>query len=251
MYVNGWYARLFAALLLVGMGCQQRPGSAEGAGESSPGAAPDASSEAQVLRAGFLGLEEVYNSELMGPYDVLQHTAHHDSSRYIEPFIVAPEGEPFSTAEGITVTPHYSFDDAPSFDILVIPSTTNSLSSDLENEPLIRWLEQTAAQADYVVSVCSGAFLLAETGVLDGRQATTYPASQDHLAEQYPEVEVEHDVRLVVDDKFITSVGGAMSYEPGFYLVEALYSHDKAQDIANELVWDWDLDEVPHIIAGS
>jgi len=80
----------------------------------------------RVLNAAFVCVEGVYNSELMAPYDVLQHSFYRDSTNYIRCFIVTPDGQPFTTFEGIRITPDYSFENAPPVDILVIPSTKTS-----------------------------------------------------------------------------------------------------------------------------
>ena len=80
----------------------------------------------RVLNAAFVCVEDVDNSELMAPYDVLQHSFYRDSTSYIRCFIVTPDGEPFTTFEGIRITPDYSFENAPPVDILVIPSTKTS-----------------------------------------------------------------------------------------------------------------------------
>ena len=202
-----------------------------------------------VLTAGFVGLETVYNSELMAPYDILQHSVFRDSLNYVETFVVSPDGQPFTTFEGITITPHYSFADAPPIDILVLPSTGGSMSADLENEAFMTWLKPAVEQAQYVITVCDGAFPLAATGALDGRRATTFPADRDRLAEMFPNVEVLYDANFVVDGKFITSVGGALSYEPALYLVEALYGPEHARRTARGLVLDWDVSQIPHLIA--
>ena len=148
-----------------------------GAAQSeSPAASADAQetvSPGGVLTAGFVGIETVYNSELMAPYDVLQHSVFRDSVNYIETFIVSPDGQPFTTFEGITIMPHYSFDDAPPIDILVIPSTGGSMTADLENEALMTWLKEAVERARYVITVCDGAFPLAATGALDGRASSS------------------------------------------------------------------------------
>jgi transcriptional regulator GlxA family with amidase domain len=208
---------------------------------------PDKGDEG-VLNAAFVCVGGVYNSELMAPYDVLQHSVFRDSLNYIECFVVSPDGRPFATFEGIEVRPHYSFDNAPPIDILVIPSTEGSMSRDLEDERYMDWISRTVETASYVITICDGAFPLAATGALDGRSATTFPSDRDRLAEMYGGVDVRHDVRLVVDGKFITSVGGAMSYEPAFYLVELLYGREHAELTARGLVWDWDLESVPRLI---
>jgi transcriptional regulator GlxA family with amidase domain len=201
-----------------------------------------------VQRAAFLCVDGVYNSELMAPYDVLQHTVYRDPDNYIQCFIVSPDGKPFVTAEGITITPHHSFDDAPGVDILVIPSTETSMTGDLADARLMDWIDRTASRASWVITVCDGAFPLAATGALDDRSATTFPADREELQRRFNKVDVRADVRLVVDGKFITSVGGGMSYEPALYLVERLYGRASAERTARGLVWPWNLDAVPHLV---
>jgi len=218
--------------------------------ESTPPAPAEAAAKG-ILHAGFLGLETVFNSELMAPYDVLQHTRYRDAENYIEPFIVSPDGQPFTTFEGIKITPHFSFENAPPIDILVIPSTDNSMTADLHNERLMTWLKEAVAHARYVLTVCDGAFPLAATGALDGRKATTFPGDRDHFAEMFPGIDVQYDARFVVDGKYITSVGGGLSYEPAFYLVETLYGKAHADATAGGLVWDWDLAKVPHLVVAG
>ena len=88
------YLQFFLLLFL--MACDPAPHA------TPPQATPVVSkAEGTVLRAGFLALETVFNSELMAPYDVLHHSIFRDSENYIEPFIVTPDGKPFVTFEGI------------------------------------------------------------------------------------------------------------------------------------------------------
>lgn len=201
-----------------------------------------------ILTAAFVALDRVYNTELVAPYDVFEHTFYRDSTRFIAPFVVSPDGAPVTTFEGLQVAAHYSFDEAPAVDILVVPSTGNSLDADLENDRYLRWIEETARKADHVISVCYGAFPLVATGLLDGRQVTTFPDAQSRLAERFPAVTVRRDVRLVLDGKYITSVGGARSYEPALYLVDQLYGTETARSIAGGLVLPWNRDDIPHAV---
>ncbi|MEO0557670.1 MAG: DJ-1/PfpI family protein [Bacteroidota bacterium] len=202
----------------------------------------------RVRRAAFVVTETVYNSELMAPYDVFQHTIYRDEMDYIEPFVVSVDGGPVTTSEGLRVEAHYSYDDAPPVDIVVIPSTEGSMSRDLEDDAYMETLERMIEEAEWVITVCDGAFPLAKTGVLNGRQATTFPGDREALAMLFPEIEVREDVRLVVDGKYVTSVGGAMSYEPAFWLVERLWGAERVAGNAEGLVWPWDLETLPHIV---
>ena len=214
-----------------------------------PGAAAEpADGERRVLRAAFVVADGVYNSELMAPYDVFHHTVFRDSLDFIEPFVVSPDGGPVTTFEGLEVGAHHSFDSAPRADILVIPSTVGSMGRDLDDRAYMGYVRRAAESAAWVLTVCDGSFPLAATGRLDGRVATTFPGDRDAFADRFPEVNVRDDVRLVVDGKYITSVGGAMSYEPAFWLVEHLWDAERVAGNAEGLVWDWDAAAVPLLV---
>ncbi len=205
----------------------------------------------RVLSAGFVCVEKVYNSELMAPFDVLQHTIYRDPKNYIRGFIVTPDGKPFLTSEGIRITPDYSFADAPPIDILLIPSTETSMTADLENVIFMDWLKRAIQNAQHVITLCDGAFPLAATGALDGRTATTFPGDREEFAKRFPQIKVNFAANFVVDGKYITSVGGAASYEPALYLLEKLYSREHAVLTGKGLVIDWDLQKVPHLIVNE
>lgn len=214
---------------------------------TTAGIAQKEAQEKTVLQAAFVCLPGVYNSELMAPYDILQHSIYRDTLNYIACYVVTPDGKPFITSEGITIVPHYSFANAPDADILIIPSTEKSMSEDLQNVVYMNWIKNTAEQADYVMTLCDGAFPLAGTGLLDGRVATTFPGDRASFKEMFPAIQVR-ELNFVVDGKYITSVGGALSYEPALWLLEHLYSAENARRTAKGMVLDWQLSEIPHEI---
>ncbi len=202
----------------------------------------------RVRTAAFLAVDGVYNSELMAPYDIIHHSIFRDSLDYIAPFVVSPTGASVTTFEGLEIGAHHSFDSAPEIDILVIPSAVGSMSTDLEDEQFIAWIRETARRAEYVITLCDGAFPLAATGLLKGRETTTFPGDRDAFRAMFPDLTVHYDANFVVDGKFITSVGGALSYEPALYLLEALYSRSNAVETARGLVLDWAPETIPHIV---
>jgi transcriptional regulator GlxA family with amidase domain len=197
---------------------------------------------------GFLVLPGVYNSELMAPYDVLDHVRFRtkDAPRV---FTVAPKAGPLRTFEGLTLTPHYSFADAPPIDLLVVPSAEHNMDRDLEDAALIAWVRETGRKAKLVLSLCDGAFVLAKAGLLDGLEATTFPGDQDRFATMFPGVKLQRGVIFVHDGKAVTSVGGARSYDPAMYLVERLYGEDARAKIGEGLVLDWSRPAVKHRVA--
>ncbi|NNF02922.1 MAG: hypothetical protein HKN17_00540 [Rhodothermales bacterium] len=223
-------------------------GTTDGQRLTDPVAIRSVRRKGRVRRAGFVVTPGVYNSELMAPYDIFHHTIFRDDTAYIEPFVVSADGGPIMTFEGLTVDAHHSFESAPPIDILVIPSTVGSMDRDLGDEAFMTWLARAVDRAEWVVTLCDGSFPLAATGRLAGRTATTFPGDRDRFAEMFPEIEVRRDARFVVDGKFVTSVGGAMSYEPALWLVEHLYGRESAELTAEGMVWDWNPESVPHVV---
>ena len=240
-----YFASLLVVVLLASCG-QER--ATEYVSVSGGQTAESSSPPTGVLDAAFVIADQVFNSELMAPYDILHHTIFRDSLNYIRPFIVSETGQEVTTFEGIGVRSHYSFATAPVPDIVVVPSTNGSMSTDMQDEEYMSWLARAVSEARFVITLCDGAFPLAKTGELDGRKATTFPADRSAMQEMFPAVDVVYDVNYVVDDKFITSVGGAKSYEPALYLVELLYGKRSADLTAEGLVIDWDSDAIPHLI---
>lgn len=199
------------------------------------------------LNVGFLAIDGVYNSELMAPYDIFQHTIFHTNPG-MKTFIVSPTLEPITTFEGITVSPHYSFENVPDIDVLVVPSAEHNMDTDLEDEALISFVKDKGEKAQFVMSLCDGAFILAKAGLLDDVKCTTFPSDIDKLRKTFPHLDVYEDISFVHDGKAITSAGGAKSYDPALYLVEYLYGKDKARGVAGGLVIDWKIEDIKHIL---
>jgi transcriptional regulator GlxA family with amidase domain len=199
---------------------------------------------------GILIMNGTYNTEFTAPFDIFQHTIFREGIKAMNVFSVAAGLEPITTFEGIRVLPDYSYRDEnlPKIDILVVPSAEHHLDTDLENEELLKFVRKISKTALYVTSHCDGAFVLAKSGVLNGIESTTFPGDIDKYMSTFPDLTVHKDVFFVHDGKFITSSGGAKSFEAALYLTEILYGKEIAKSIAGGLVIDWDLATFPHII---
>ncbi|OEK07271.1 hypothetical protein BFP71_05555 [Roseivirga misakiensis] len=199
-----------------------------------------------TLNVAFLAIDGVYNSELIAPYDIFQHTIFHTNPG-MKTFIVSPTMNPITTFEGITVTPHYNFENVPDIDVLIVPSAEHNMDTDLEDEHLISFVKEKGGKAQFVMSLCDGAFILAQAGLLEGLKCTTFPSDIGKFRETFPALDVYEDISFVHDGKAITSAGGAKSYDPALYLVEYLYGQKAAIGVGKGLVIDWDVDQVKHI----
>ena len=167
------------------------------------------------ISVGFLVVAGVFNTELTAPYDLFQHTVFHTKPLPgMKVFTVSPDGQPIRTFEGLSITPDYGFENAPKIDVLVVPSAELSMVSDLENEEMVQWVAQTGKQAEFVMSLCDGAFVLAKAGLLNERAATTFPSDQERFAQMFSAVRLIRRHSFVHDGPVLTSEGGAKSFDP-------------------------------------
>lgn len=198
----------------------------------------------------FLLMDGVYNTELTAPYDIFQHTIFRENIKPMNVFTVADTDEAVRSFEGLRILPDFNYmtDTLPKIDILVVPSAEHHLDTDLENEDLLHFIRKVAAEAQFITSHCDGAFVLAKAGVLKDVVSTTFPSDIDAMRTMFPTLDVRKDVLFVHDGKYITSAGGAKSFEAALYLCEYLYGKEVAQSLAEGLVINWDIATVPHTI---
>ncbi|QXP59743.1 DJ-1/PfpI family protein [Olleya sp. HaHaR_3_96] len=198
----------------------------------------------------FLIMDGTFNTELTAPFDIFQHTIFRDSIKAMNVFTVANTDHPITTFEGMRLLPDYNYvtDSLPKIDILVVPSAEHHLDSDLDDMVMLNFVKQVAKTAKFVTSHCDGAFVLAEAGLLNNKVSTTFPSDIDTMRKRYPDLDIKKDVLFVHDGKYITSAGGAKSFEAALYLCEYLYGKDVAKSLAGGLVIDWDVTTIPHLI---
>ncbi|WP_353778245.1 DJ-1/PfpI family protein [Winogradskyella sp. 3972H.M.0a.05] len=198
----------------------------------------------------FLIMDGVYNTELTAPFDIFQHTIFRENIKAMNTFTVAKTSDPVRTFEGMYLLPdfNYTTDSIPKIDILVVPSAEHHLDTDLEDEVMINFVKEVDKEAQFITSHCDGAFVLAKAGLLNNSVSTTFPSDIDAMKEMFPNLDIRKDVLFVHDGKYITSAGGAKSFEAALYLCEFLYGKDIAQSLAGGLVIDWDLENVPHLV---
>lgn len=152
-------------------------------------------------------------------------------SEYEVVVISATKKKTVTAEEGLTVVADKTIYDDIKLDVLIVPSAYD-MDPLLANTELVEFARSQAKNASWMASNCSGAFLLAEAGVLDGKRATTWAGGEKGLQKDYPKIKVQVDQNFVVDDGVITSNGGPVSYQSAFALLEKLSSKKYAQKIA-------------------
>jgi putative intracellular protease/amidase len=168
--------------------------------------------------------------DMAGPWEVLAKQS------TLKLFTVSPDGKPINTM-GLKMTPDYSVANAPDFTYLVVPG--GNVEATAEDERVQAWLKEHAPKTKQILSICTGAFILAEVGLLDGKEATTYHTALGALARDYPKIKVRPELRYVDNGHIITSAGISAGTDAAFYMVEKLFGRGQAQTTALRIEYDW------------
>ena len=193
---------------------------------------------------GIIIFDEVLTSEVIAPAEVFGAASHQDWFAGSKVLLIGVEQkERIVSAEGIRIGVHCTIYDDVSLDVLIVPGAMD-MDVLFSNEKLNDFIRTHEAQADWVGSNCSGAFLLANSGVLDGKKATTWFGGEESLQAQYPQIDVIHDQPVVLDNRRVTSNGGLVSYQAAIVLLAQLTNLDHAKEIYDTLTMgrmdDWD-----------
>jgi putative intracellular protease/amidase len=190
--------------------------------------------EKPKLNVAILIFEGVQIIDYTGPYEVL------GSWRKRNVYTVAEKSDAITTNMGMRVVPNYTFANQPRPDILIIPG--GGVKQHLDNPAVIKWIQESAAQAKYVMSVCNGAFFLAKAGLLNGLEATTTAGLIESLKRAAPKTKVVTDKRFVDNGKIITAAGLSAGIDGALHLIEKLDGKGWAQVIAYGIEYNWQPD---------
>ncbi|MFF0050976.1 GlxA family transcriptional regulator [Streptomyces sp. NPDC005498] len=174
----------------------------------------------------------VQSLDVTGPMEVFAGAARFPDVTY-DLRTASLDGAPVRTSVGLTLVPDGSLADAEPPHTLLVPGGQGTRAPD---PALVDWLRVHAPHAERLVSVCTGALLLAEAGLLDGHRATTHWVVAEHLARTYPAVEVDPDPIFVRDGKLATSAGVTAGIDLSLALVEEDFGRQIALTVARHLV---------------
>ena len=173
--------------------------------------------------------------DFAGPWEVFQdvYLPHRgkdmDDQMPFRLYTVAETKEPIRISGGLQVVPDATFDDAPPPKVLVIPAQGGAT-------PKMRaWIQRSSAHADMVMSVCTGAFVLADTGLLAGKSATTHHGAYKAFAMKYPDVRLERGMRFVENGHLATAGGLSSGIDLALRVVERYFGNEAAQQTAFQM----------------
>ncbi len=189
-------------------------------------------------RVGIFLFDDVEVLDFAGPFEVFSVTEIENDQ---QPFVVetvSEKGNLVIATNGLKVQPDYSFDNVPRFDILIIPGGLGAREREMYNDNVINWITNQMKTVQLMTSVCTGALLLAKAGLLNGKMATTHWASLERLKIEFPQVEVQREVKFVDEGNIITSGGISAGINMSFHIVKRLLGSEVAQNTAKIMEYE-------------
>ncbi|MGY5832273.1 DJ-1/PfpI family protein [Vibrio vulnificus] len=188
------------------------------------------------MNIGIYIYDEAEVLDFSGPFEVFS-TANRFGENHWQVALIGETGKPVKGRGGFYVQPHYSIDNHPHLDLLLVVGGDHR--DEVKKCNVINWLGTTAMQASLVASVCTGSFLLAEAGLLDGLQVTTHWEDIEDLKQCYPQLTVLSQRRWVDSGKYTTSGGISAGIDMSLYLVAKLKGEGLARQTAKQMEYQW------------
>jgi len=191
-----------------------------------------------ALTIGIIVFDGVLTSEVIGLAEVFAIASKQDWFKGTQVLLIGVEPQPtIQTEEGIRLGVDATIADDLALDVLLVPGG-NDMSPLLQHERLNAFIQKHEERAQWLGSVCAGAFLLGQAGVLDGKRATTWFGGEERLQTQFPAISVIGDQPVVLDKRRITANGGLVSYQAALVLLGQLSSAEDAQQVYQDLGMD-------------
>jgi len=180
-----------------------------------------------TIPVAFLISEGTAVIDFCGPWEVFQDVSiPNQPDQGFHPYTVAESSDPIQVSGGMNVIANYTLKTAPQPKVVVIPAQMG------DTEAMLDWIRKSAKSADVVMSVCTGAYLLAGTGLLTGKAATTHHDSYRAFARRFQDVQLKRGVRFVEEGNLATAGGLTSGIDLALHVVERYYGREIAKRTA-------------------
>lgn len=189
-------------------------------------------------RVSIVIFDDVEVLDFCGPFEVFSVTGERQG---LKPFFVqtvAEEARQIITRGGLRVNPEHTFDDCAPADILVVPGGFGT-RREMNNPRMLTWIKQSAAKAELVLSVCSGALVLGKAGLLDGLTATTHRRAVGELRAISSQIKIDSSQRFIDNGRVIVSAGISAGIDMSLYVVSRLLGAEQAAETAQYMEYQW------------
>ncbi len=191
----------------------------------------------EIIQVGILLFNEVEVLDFAGPFEVFS-VATENNTKLFNAFTIGESDKTIIARNGLKVIPEYTIQNHPELDILIIPGGYGAEHIEIKNKTILNWIKAQQAKVDMLASVCTGAFLLAQSGILDNIKATTHWMDLDRLENEYPKVTVIRGVKFVDEGKIITAGGISAGINMSFHIIERLLGKKVVEETAKRMEYD-------------
>lgn len=199
-----------------------------------------------MIKVVILGFEYAFATAVTGVVDLLSTAG--TAWNFFQGKSLAPkfevrlasrDGQAIQCLNAMTLQAHCSFSDIGQADVIMVPSIGGQVDVALRRNPdMVTLLQHYYDQGCLITSNCTGAFFLAEAGILDGRKATTHWAHVDAFRKRYPKVQLVPEQLITTDGQVFCSGGGTSWFDLGLYLIELFIDHETAVESAKAMIID-------------
>lgn len=200
------------------------------------------------MNIGIYIYHEVEVLDFAGPYEVFTTAARvkarqePNTPKLFDVFLIAENEGTVSARANFNVQPHYTINNHPSVDVLIVPGGVHL--HEMEKPNVIEWIAKISPTTTLTASVCTGAFLLAKAGVLQNKSCTTHWEDIPDLRSMYPTLDVKEDVPWVDNGRIVTSAGISAGIEMALHLVTKLAGKDLAVRTARQMQYTWNNERI-------
>ena len=186
--------------------------------------------------------DEVEVLDFCAPFEVFSVTGSPNNSHPFNVYTVAENQMPVTARGGLSVNPHYSFENCPSPGVLLVPGGRGT-RREMENRVVIEWIKKCERECELVLSVCTGALVLARAGLLENLTATTHHSALDELRKIAPNTRIDATRRFIDNSRVIVSAGVAAGLDMSLHAVARLLGENQARETARYIEYDWKPEE--------
>ena len=180
-----------------------------------------------AIPVAFLISDGITVIDFTGPWEVFQDVSVEGRDDLgFELFTVAESTEPVRGSAGLQIVPNYSFANAPQPKVVVIGAQRG------RSPVMFEWLKKVSETADVIMSVCTGAFLLAQSGLIDGKTATTHHDFYERFESKFSKVALKRDLRFVEEKKFSSAGGLTSGIDLALRVTERYFGRDMSKKTA-------------------
>ena len=184
---------------------------------------------------GILFFENTEELDAVGPWEVFtMAAAQRDEIKVVS---ISERGGTVKCSKGLRIVMDHSFADAPKLDVLLVPGGMGT-RTEVDNPELLAWIAAVAPDCQWVTSVCTGSYLLAEAGPAAGKRITTHWGAIDMVRQRGKAGEVLENIRYVRDGNLLTSAGVSAGIDMALWLMGEMYLPEFARSVQRNIEYD-------------